>query len=132
MTGEKDLENLLRDMEPKIEPGRYVFCSVEEQLLAEIDNPLLVFREREGPTIIVTKETAETLGLEFTSEWGLITLSVHSSLEAVGFLAAVTHHLAKANISVNAVSAFYHDHLFVPYDMIEEAHNLLVSISDPL
>ena len=130
MSGEKNLENLLRHMEPKVEPGRYVFCSVDEQLLDEIESPLLVFREREGPTVIVTKETAESLGLEFTSEWGLITLSVHSSLDAVGFLAAVTHHLAKSKISVNAVSAFYHDHLFIPYDKLEKAYSLLVSLSE--
>jgi hypothetical protein len=36
---------------------------------------------------------------------------VHSSLDAVGFMAAVTTRLAKINIGVNPVSGFYHDHL---------------------
>ena len=40
----------------------------------------------------------------------LITLTVRSSLEAVGLLAAITARLADAGISVNAVSAFHHDH----------------------
>jgi uncharacterized protein len=48
-------------------------------------------------------------------------LTVHSSLEAVGFLAAITARLAETGISVNAVSAFYHDHLFVPHDRADEA-----------
>jgi hypothetical protein len=55
----------------------------------------------------------------------LITLTVHSSLEAVGFLAAVTVPLAEAGISVNAVSAFHHDHLFVPVERAEDAQLLL-------
>jgi hypothetical protein len=48
-------------------------------------------------------------------------LTVHSSLEAVGFLAAITARLAETGISVNVVSAFYHDHLFVPHDRADEA-----------
>ena len=44
----------------------------------------------------------------------MITLDVHSSLESVGFLAAVSARLAAAGIPCNAVSAFHHDHLFVP------------------
>jgi len=43
------------------------------------------------------------------------------TLEAVGFLAAITARLAEAGISVNPVSAFYHDHLFVPHNRADEA-----------
>jgi hypothetical protein len=43
----------------------------------------------------------------------------------VGFLAAITGRLADAGISVNPVSAFYHDHLFVPEHKADEAlHHL--------
>jgi len=43
----------------------------------------------------------------------------------VGFLAAVTSRLTEAGISVNAISAFYHDHLFVPADRADEAMAIL-------
>ena len=46
----------------------------------------------------------------------LITLEVHSALDAVGFLAAVTARLAAEGIGVNPVAGFHHDHLFVPAD----------------
>lgn len=59
----------------------------------------------------------------------MITLTVHSSLEAVGFLAAVTGRLTEAGISVNAVSAFYHDHLFVPEHRAGEALHHLQNLS---
>jgi uncharacterized protein len=36
----------------------------------------------------------------------MITLNVHSSLEAVGFLAAITRQLAQAGMGVNPASAF--------------------------
>ena len=43
----------------------------------------------------------------------------------VGFLAAITTRLAAAGVSVNAVSAFHHDHLFVPYDRADDTLTLL-------
>ena len=53
--------------------------------------------------------------------WAMITLSIHSDLEAVGFLAAITTVLAAIDIPVNAVSAYYHDHTFVPYEHHDDA-----------
>jgi hypothetical protein len=44
----------------------------------------------------------------------MITLNVYSSLEAVGFIAAVGAKLNK--IGVNPVSGFFHDHCFVPVE----------------
>ncbi len=51
----------------------------------------------------------------------MITRDVLSALDVVGFLAAVTAALADAGIGANAVSAFFHDHLFVPLDRAEAA-----------
>jgi hypothetical protein len=59
----------------------------------------------------------------------MITLSIHSSLEAVGFLAAITGKLADHNISVNPISAYYHDHLFVPAARAQAAMELLQEFS---
>ena len=81
---------------------------------------------------MIRQEEAERIGLSHQSPSRLITLTVHSSLEAVGFLAAITARLAEAGISVNAVSAFYHDHLFVPVHRADEALALLRSISAQL
>jgi hypothetical protein len=130
MTGESDLKSLLRDMMPEVVPGEYVFCSIQENQLEDLENPLLVFRESEGPTVIVTKVVAEENEFDFNSSWGLVTLSIHSDLEAVGFLAAITRHLADAGISVNTVSAFYHDHLFVPYERVDEATSILLDLAN--
>jgi YidC/Oxa1 family membrane protein insertase len=46
---------------------------------------------------------------------------------SVGFLAPIMTRLAEAGISVNPVSAFYHDHLFVPWDKRNEAMEILES-----
>lgn len=130
MTGESNLESLLKNMKPKAVLGEYVFCSIQESQLEDLEDPLMVFRESEGPTVIVTKAVAERNDFPFDSTWGLVSLSIHSNLEAVGFLAAITNHLAESGISVNVVSAFYHDHLFIPYQRVDEVVSLLTALSN--
>ncbi|SDB45889.1 ACT domain-containing protein [Desulfonatronum thiosulfatophilum] len=61
--------------------------------------------------------------------WACITLEVRSLLTAVGFLALITARLARAGISVNPVSAFHHDHLFVPWEMKEHVLAELIELS---
>ena len=122
MASELDLQVLLTGMKPEMQPGIFVFCTISEETEIPVGTkPLLTFREREGMTLVVRQEQAERLGLAYQFASRLITLTVHSSLEAVGFLAAITARLAEAGISVNAVSAFYHDHLFVPHNRADEA-----------
>lgn len=132
MAGERDLKTLLRNMKPELRDGVFVFCTIaEDQEIPAAIRPLLIFREQEGTTLVLYREEAERAGWrgQFTSR--LITLTVHSSLEAVGFLAAITARLADAGISVNAVSAFYHDHLFVPEHRADEALVLLQKMTSP-
>jgi hypothetical protein len=132
MAGERDLAALLRDMKPEMHEGIFVFCTITEdaKLPAGI-TPLLTFREAEGTTLVIPKGEAERIGLSHQFPSRLITLTVHSSLEAVGLLAAITARLAGAGISVNVVSAFYHDHLFVPENRADEALALLKNMSAP-
>jgi len=130
MPGDGDLETLLQNMKPEMHDDIFVFCSVlEDEEIPATLKPVQIFREREGTTLIVRREEAEAAGLPHRFASRMITLTVHSSLEAIGFLAAITGRLAEAGISVNAVSAFYHDHLFVPEHKAEEALRLLQNMS---
>ena len=46
---------------------------------------------------------------------------VHSSLEAVGLTAAFALALAQQNISCNVIAGYYHDHIFVSDDDVQQA-----------
>jgi hypothetical protein len=127
MTGERDLHKLLRHMMPQLHPGTFVFCGFPDNDLPAALTPIATFREAEGLSAIVTLEEARRVGVPYQFESALITLTVHSSLDAVGFLAAVSAVLAEAGIPCNAVSAFHHDHLFVPPEMAQQALELLMS-----
>ncbi len=132
MPGEHDLEALLQGMKPELQDGIFVFCAVpDDQHIPSAIRPVLIFREREGTTLVMRRVEAEALELSYQFASRLITLTVHSSLDAVGFLAAITARLAASGISANAVSAFYHDHLFVPEDRAEESLRLLQGMCAP-
>ncbi|MFW9848891.1 MAG: ACT domain-containing protein [Candidatus Thorarchaeota archaeon] len=126
MTGETDLSKLIQEMKPEIRQIELVFCTLPwDDIPQTTIDPLLLFKEVEGMTIILPKAKARQLGFSFENTWTWIELSVHSSLDAVGFIAAVTHALAEADISVNVVSAFNHDHLFVPDKQAKKAIKVL-------
>lgn len=126
MTGETDLKKLVAAMTPELMPGVHVFVTLPaDASIPHNVHPVMMFREREGMTLIVLEDEARPAGLETSFRCRMVTLNIHSSLEAVGFLAVVTTRLAAAGMGVNTVSAFYHDHLFVPVDRADEALELL-------
>lgn len=129
MNGEKDLNKLLQTMRPKHTSGDYVFCVANDLANIPLEEVILFFREAEGFTVVIKKELADSLKMEYSFIAAWITLSVHSSLEAVGFTAAFSTALADAGISCNVVAAFYHDHIFVNKTDIEKAMEILNGIS---
>jgi len=90
----------------------------------------LIFKEEEAITIIVKKEIADKLNFaySFISSW--ITLTVHSSLEAIGLTAAFSKALSDNGISCNVVAAFYHDHIFVNEKDAVKAMDVLNKLSE--
>lgn len=128
MAGEKALDKLLQTMEPVLNEGRYVFCVVDD--IAKIDAGQLVcfVREKEGLTVVLAIEEADRLQLtyDFVAAW--ITLTVHSSLAAVGLTAAFSTALASKGISCNVIAGYYHDHIFVDHSQAHEAMSVLNNI----
>ena len=113
MTGETNLSRLLASLSPRLNPGRFVFCSVPQPTVVQVAAALGSFREAEGTTLILAREEAERLGLTYDYLAAWITLEVHSSLAAVGLTTAFAKALAGEGISCNVIAGFHHDHLFV-------------------
>jgi hypothetical protein len=99
------------DLAPELQPGTYVFCVDDGSSRV---SPVATMREREGLTIVLPREDADSAGLDYTLVLAWITLTAHTTLEQVGITAAVSSALALAGIACNVISGFHHDHLFVP------------------
>lgn len=130
MAGDTNLARLVGAMQPILHEPVFVFVSLPPGQSWQADVcPKMVFVEEEGTTLIVAADMAQAQGWQGTFRCRMITLNVHSSLEAVGFMARVTSVLARLDIGVNPVSAFYHDHLFVPEKRAQEALAALQQLS---
>lgn len=128
--GETDLRTMLKSLKPKLNVGDFVFCVIHDLTKINPEDIIMMFREEKGNTIIIKKELADRLKLpySFVSAW--ITLTVHSSLTAVGLTAAFSKALSEKGISCNVVAAFYHDHIFVDRKDGEEAMKVLIQLSE--
>lgn len=99
-----------------------------------IDNSNIIgsFKEKQGLTVIIDKNEADRLNLHYTYVAAWITLSAHSSLEAVGLTAAFSAALAKEGISCNVIAGYYHDHIFVAQRDAHKAIQVLELLSSSL
>ncbi|MGC4034800.1 MAG: ACT domain-containing protein [Chitinophagaceae bacterium] len=129
MAGEINLSVLLKTMTPELNEGDYVFCVVDKKHDLKNEEIICSFREKEGTTIIISKAIADRHKLAYSYVAAWITLTVHSSLDAVGLTAAFSKALAEENISCNVVAAYYHDHIFVATNDAAKAMEVLRKLS---
>jgi hypothetical protein len=129
MAGETNLKAILKTMRPKLNEGDYVFCTTTS--LENIDPKEIIglFKEDEGWTVIVNKDLADKLNFTYSYIAAWITLTIHSSIEAVGLTAAFATALGNEGISCNVVAAYYHDHIFVAKKDAEKAIEVLTNLS---
>ena len=130
MAGETNIGTLLKNMTPKLNEGDYVFCTVTSPDKLEFSDIIGTFKEEEGVTVIVNKTIADKFGLSYSYIAAWITLTIHSSLEAVGLTAAFSQALAEASISCNVVAAYYHDHIFIDKKDAEKAMDVLTQLAE--
>ena len=115
------LQQLLRELRPRRNPGVYAFVSAPADRAAPTLQPLAVFREAEGTTWILEAADAAAAGLDIRFRTAWLTLDVQSGLADVGLTAAVAAALANAGIACNVMAALHHDHLFVPIGAADAA-----------
>ena len=129
MAGETELKKLIKSMRPELNSGEYVFTTEVSLDYIPRENIIGQFAEKEGITVIIEKEKADVLGLQYDFIASWITLTIHSSLKAVGLTAIFASELAKNSIGCNVVAAYYHDHIFVDKKDSEKAMEVLKNLS---
>ena len=133
--GERNLQTLLSSLTTTLQPDTFVFITIPDgatsigALPPSLD-ARMAFQEAEGLTIVTTRTLAVSHGLQYSFPSRMITLNVHSSLEAVGFMARVASKLTEKGIGANPVSGFFHDHLFVAEGHADEAVAALKDLAD--
>jgi hypothetical protein len=121
MGADTELARLLSGLRPARNPGTYAFVTVPGDFDFAVLQPLAIFREPEGTTLVLEQSRAVAAGLPILFRAAWLTLTVHSDLQVVGLTAAVASALAQAGIPCNVIAAAHHDHLFVPLEAADAA-----------
>jgi len=130
MSGQTNLSEVLSTLQVSCDNVEYGFASVKN-IPANFDNHALgTFRENEGLTIIATKDYFSTSNIKYEGSYAKLTIEVHTSLELVGLTAVLTRKLAENNISANVISAYFHDYIFVQYDIRQKAIEAINSLKN--
>ena len=124
----RDLQQLLANMEPSLNPGTYAFVVAPADMQIPLDQIIASVREAEGQSLVIPEHLALELGLPVTYSAAWITLTVHSDLAAVGLTAVFAGALGHAGISCNVIAGVHHDHLFVPADQAQQAMSVLFDL----
>ena len=127
--GSTDLRAMLATLEAVKRPAEYIYAVVDRK------DPIVslaaaTIAEDEGLTVVLRKDDADAHGIpyDFVAAW--LTLTVHSSLEAIGLTAAFSTALGDSNISCNVLAGNHHDHLLVPVAEADRAIEVLRGLRD--
>lgn len=112
--GETDLDAMLGTLDVVRRPGVFTFVAVDAPTADQLAVAAATIVEDEAVTLVLPVDDARRLGLPVVVEMAWLTLTVHSSLEAVGLTAAFSRTLADAGVSCNVLAGYHHDHLLVP------------------
>lgn len=122
MAGLTNLHDILGALRPSVRQGSFVYVTLPTPPEVEAYARIV---EDEGITLVVDQSTADEHGWEYEGVFAWITLQVHTSLTSVGITAAVSTALARVGISCNVLAGYYHDHLLVPAESVDEAIDVL-------
>jgi hypothetical protein len=110
--------------EPVVNPGDYVFVSVER--VPPGVAPVASIQEHEGMTIVIARADADRLRLpyDFVASW--ISLMGTTTLGQGDTFANLVARLAENSVRCYVFAGFHHDHLFMPSDQLDDAMRILL------
>jgi hypothetical protein len=119
--GETDLDAMLATLAVRRRPGVFTYIAVEVPTPGLLAAAHAIVREGPLTTIVLPVDAAERAGQLVTVRLAWLTLTVQSSLEAVGLTAAISERLAREHIACNVLAGYHHDHLLVPVERVDDA-----------
>jgi hypothetical protein len=128
--GETDLDAMLATLAVEQRSGVFTYVSVSPVPPELLDEAHALVTEGATTTIVLPVESAERHGHRIDVRLAWLTLTVQSSLEAVGLTAHVSARLADEGIACNVLAGYHHDHLLVPVGRVDDAVRALSAPRD--
>lgn len=129
MSGQTNLEEVLKSIKVSCDGIEYCFATVKDNNFS-LKEILGIFQEDEGLTLIATKKYFEKNNISYDGPFAKLTIENHTSLDLVGLTATLSTKLAKVGISANVIAAYFHDYVFVQYNLRQKAISTINSFKD--
>ncbi|MGW9684149.1 ACT domain-containing protein [Flagellimonas sp. 2504JD1-5] len=132
MSDNSNLKAILSNLQLELNEGDFVFASVDDSFQFDLNMVHGIFKEKEGTSLIMKKEIADSIDLKYDYVAACITLNTDSPipLETVGLTATISNVLANEGISFNVVAAYYHDHIFIERQGVQHAMEVLQQLTN--
>ncbi len=119
--GETDLGAMLASLAVRRRAGVFTYVAVAVPTPGLLAAAHAVIDEGELTTLVLPVEAAERAGLAVIVRFAWLTVTVQSSLEAIGLTAAISARLAAIDMPCNVLAGYHHDHLLVPVERSDDA-----------
>lgn len=116
-----NLEIMLASLDVERRPGVFTFVAVDVPTPGLLAAAHGMVKEGTSTTLVLPVESAKRAGLPVVVEMAWLSLTVQSSLEAVGLTAAFAKILGDEDISCNVLAGYHHDHILVPVGRANDA-----------
>jgi len=125
--GETDLAAMLATLSVQRRAGVFAYIAVQVPTPGLIAAAHAVVKEGRLTTIVLPVDAAARAGQATDVQFAWLTLTVQSSLDAVGLTAVVSARLAAIGVPCNVLAGYHQDHLLVPVDRVDDAINVLAA-----
>lgn len=125
---DENLKKIIESSTFEVIHGRFVYAKVSKE--PQIDNHFLISKDNDEITVVTEEgNLGELETIERNKDyWTLIALNVSAPFYSVGFLAAVSSAIAKANRDVLIVSTYSKDYILVQYDFLDGVKQVLLAL----
>jgi len=109
--------------------GEFVFVTVAGSrygACAEFE-PVASIMEKEGLTLVIPRAKADEFQLGYDTSFKRIAISVDESMAGLVLTAAFAAKLTEHGINASLISGAFHEHLFVPSELLD---NALLALSE--
>lgn len=123
-----EIENIIKKSTLEVQKGRFVYAKVSE--VPKMGNHFMITKDADEITVVTKEENLTELAfIEKNKDfYRLIALNVSVPFYSVGFLATVSHAIAKDGMNVLIVSTYSKDYIMVKDDKLEDARLVLLGL----
>lgn len=121
-----DLTYLIKNMNPNLMEGEYVFCKVniDSKKIQELD-PVSTFRIGKEYLVVLSKQNADKNRFGYDESYNMVSLKISSKNSEAEFLAVISGVFADQGIPSKVFSGIDTCFLFIPVEKIKDALQLL-------